>query len=197
MQITPIEIRQKRFEKKFRGYSPDEVDAFLHSLAYSWEKLLVQFNELKLTLEDRNRELNRLQDLETALLRTIKDAEVTANNTLTQAKKEADLTIKAAEIEVEKLLQEARHEAQAIQENSKSEAKQLKIQAEEELVQTQQAIREALAYRDRLVQQIQQLAEDILAKSQAIQRSMQPPVAKNHQQENKTAQSEASARHKS
>lgn len=183
MQITPIQIRQKRFEKKFIGYHSDEVDAFLHSLAYTWEKLTTQLNELKITLEDHKKELNRLQDLESALLRTIKDSEVTANNILVQANREAELTIKAAEIEVEKLLHEARDKAQATEEGSRREADQLKNRVHRELAETKQAIQEAMAYRDRLVQQLQQLAEEVLAKSQAIQGNAQPETDKTNQQE--------------
>ncbi|MEL7006752.1 MAG: DivIVA domain-containing protein, partial [Bacteroidota bacterium] len=31
MKITPIEVRQKVFEKKLMGYDKDEVNAFLQS----------------------------------------------------------------------------------------------------------------------------------------------------------------------
>ena len=184
MQITPIEIRQKRFEKKFIGYHSDEVDAFLHSLAYTWEKLTTQLNELKITLEDHKKELNRLQDLEGALLKTIKDSEVTANNILAQANREGELIIREAEIEVEKLLHEARNKAQTIEEGSRSEADQLKNRVDRELIETKQATQEAIAYRDRLVQQLQQFAEEVLAKSQAIQ-GAQPEADKTNQQEPK------------
>ena len=169
MQITPIEIRKKRFEKKFRGYHVDEVDAFLHSLAYAWEKLTTQVNELQLTLEDHKKEIKRLQDLEGALLRTIRGAEVTAGDILTQAKKEAELVIKTAEIEGKQLWHEAQNKAQAIEENSRSKADQVKNRINEELAETKQAVQEAMAYRDSLVQQLQQLAQEVLAKSQAIQ----------------------------
>ena len=33
MKITPLEIRQKAFEKNFRGYNQDEVNAFLQTLS--------------------------------------------------------------------------------------------------------------------------------------------------------------------
>ena len=36
MNITPLEIRQKEFEKGFRGYDNDEVSAFLNSLSIEW-----------------------------------------------------------------------------------------------------------------------------------------------------------------
>ena len=38
MKITPLEIRQKSFEKVFRGYDKDEVAAFLQILGSEWEK---------------------------------------------------------------------------------------------------------------------------------------------------------------
>ena len=40
MKITPLEIRQKTFEKNIRGFDKDEVNAFLISLSSEWEKLL-------------------------------------------------------------------------------------------------------------------------------------------------------------
>jgi cell division initiation protein len=33
MRVTPLEIRQKTFEKNFRGYQTDEVNAFLLTLS--------------------------------------------------------------------------------------------------------------------------------------------------------------------
>ena len=47
MKITPIEIRQKVFEKKLRGYDKDEVQAFLQSLSNEWERVLDENKEYK------------------------------------------------------------------------------------------------------------------------------------------------------
>ena len=176
MQITPIEIRKKKFEKRFRGYHPDEVDDFLYSLSYAWEKITIQANELQLMLEDHKKEISRLQDLEGALVRTIQDAEATAGNILTQAKKEGELAIQAANIEKEKLLQEAYNKAKVIEVNSMNEAAQLKCHMDKQLAETKQAIQEATASRDTLIQQLRQLAEDILASSRAIQPVYQPKI---------------------
>lgn len=187
MQITPIEIRQKSFERKFMGYHTDEVDAFLHSLAHIWEKLTKQLNELNVTLENHKKELNRLQDLESALLKTIKDSEVTANNVLAQANREAELTVKAATIETDKLLHEAQNKAQAIEEGSKREADQLRNRVDRELIEHKQAIQEVAAYRDKLVQQLQQIAEEVLAKSRAIQGNAQSEIDKTSRQAPNTA----------
>ncbi|MEL6152442.1 MAG: DivIVA domain-containing protein [Bacteroidota bacterium] len=53
-QITPLEIRQKRFEKSFRGYNQEEVDAFLYSLAYAWEQSVAKLSDMTAQLESSN-----------------------------------------------------------------------------------------------------------------------------------------------
>ena len=45
MKITPLEIRQKTFEKSFRGLDKDEVNAFLLSLSHEWERMLDENKE--------------------------------------------------------------------------------------------------------------------------------------------------------
>ena len=40
MKVTPLEIRQKQFEKKtFGGLDKDEVQAYLNSLSLAWEQM--------------------------------------------------------------------------------------------------------------------------------------------------------------
>ena len=46
MKITPLEIRQKAFEKNFRGYNQDEVNAFLQTLSQEWERVGDENKEL-------------------------------------------------------------------------------------------------------------------------------------------------------
>ena len=51
MKITPIEIRQKTFEKHFRGYDKEEVNAFLLTLSQEWERLVDENKESRFRLE--------------------------------------------------------------------------------------------------------------------------------------------------
>ena len=44
MKITPLDIRQKTFEKAFRGLDKDEVNAFLLTLSQHWEKMMDENN---------------------------------------------------------------------------------------------------------------------------------------------------------
>ena len=51
MKITPLEIRQKSFERNFRGYDKEEVDAFLASLSQEWERISEEHKESRYKLE--------------------------------------------------------------------------------------------------------------------------------------------------
>ena len=173
-QITPIEIRQKSFEKSFRGYKTDEVNAFLQALAYAWEKLIAQLNEVEAALEESKKEVKRLQGVENALLKTIKDSEVTAYNIIEQAKKEADLKTRETELEIGRLLREAQEKAKAIEEDHAREYQRTKERMARALEVTKKRVQEAETYRDTLLQKLQHLAEDILTRGQIIESNFQP-----------------------
>ena len=58
MRITPLDIRQKTFEKNFRGYEKDEVNAFLLTLSQEWERVLDEDTEGRIKLEATEREVS-------------------------------------------------------------------------------------------------------------------------------------------
>ena len=91
MKITPLEIRQKTFERTLRGYDKDEVNAFLLSLSQEWERMNDETKEARLKLEASEREVSKLREVETSLFKTLKTAEDTGANVVDQAKKSAVL----------------------------------------------------------------------------------------------------------
>jgi cell division initiation protein len=182
-QIKPIEIRQKSFERSFRGYNSDEVDAFLHALAYAWEKVTEQLHEVKSALEVSDREVKRLQGIENALLTTIKDAEITARHITEQAQKEAELKAREAKIETDNLIYEAQKKIRALEEDTEKKHRHLKEQMVWELAKTKKTVQEAETYRDTLLQKLQHLAEDILTRSQLIEKNIQHNVENNEYSE--------------
>ncbi len=118
MKYTGSEIRDKSFEKTFRGYDSEEVIEFLKSLAEEWDQLLLEKNELERRLESTEREAKKLKDVEVSLFRTLKTAEDTGAIIIEEAKKAAeellqeahhnsDNMIKAAEIQSKKMLENA------------------------------------------------------------------------------------------
>ena len=188
--ITPLEIRQKSFEKSFRGYNKEEVDAFLNSLAYAWEKTIAQLQAAEAQCKDNHQEVKRLQEVENALLKTAKDAEITAQNIVDQAQKEAELKLKEAALASASLLSEAKEQAKTLKEENERHLQQQRQQNEAMLEKTKTTIREAEAYRDTLLQKLQHLAEDMLARSQLIKNKIEQQT---HSQDTPEAPTPASS----
>jgi cell division initiation protein len=70
MNITAEQLREKSFEKNFRGYDKDEVDAFLKKLAEEWGKILQEKTDLEKKLDLSEKEAKKLKDVEESLFRT-------------------------------------------------------------------------------------------------------------------------------
>src|SRR5689334_10007246 len=104
MKITPIEIRQKSFEKVFRGYDKEEVDAFLLSLSQEWERVIDENKEYRIKLEVAEREVKKLREVETSLYKTLKTAEDTSTHLVEQATKSAEMQMKEAQVKADSLL---------------------------------------------------------------------------------------------
>lgn len=172
-QITPSEIRQKSFRKSFRGYNTTEVDTFLYSLAYVWDKLTIQISEVIDDLDKSSKEVQRLQGVENAIMNTLNTSEATARTTVEQAQKEADLKLQEAKLEVEKMLQEAKRQAKAIEEDSIKRHHIAKEKMAREVETIQKLVQETEKYRDTLLQRLQYLTEDILTKEKIVKSSMQ------------------------
>ncbi|HBG77212.1 MAG TPA: septum formation initiator, partial [Clostridiales bacterium] len=47
MSLTPMDIHNKEFARKFRGYQEDEVDEFLDAIVDEFEKLHKENIDLK------------------------------------------------------------------------------------------------------------------------------------------------------
>ena len=72
MKVTPLEIRQKTFEKGFRGYEKEEVDAYLIALSSEWEKLLIEIRDQKIKIESLERDVQKMREVESTLYKTLK-----------------------------------------------------------------------------------------------------------------------------
>ncbi len=125
MKITPLEIRQKTFEKVFRGYEKDEVNAYLQSLSMEWERMLDENKELHLRIENLETESSKLRELESSLFKTLKTAEDTGATLIEQAKKETDLQIKESSLKAETILNDAKNKAVNLIEQADTRKKQV------------------------------------------------------------------------
>src|SRR6187431_541364 len=111
MRITPLDIRQKTFEKNFRGYEKEEVNAFLLTLSQEWERIGDENKELRIKLEACEREVLKLREVEGSLYKTLKTAEDTGANVIEQARQSADLNMRESQLKAEAMLNEAKVKA--------------------------------------------------------------------------------------
>lgn len=166
MKITPIEIRQKSFEKKaFGGYDKDEVTAFLQALSQEWEKVNNEMRELKLRLEMAEKEVSQLRQVENSLFKTLKTAEDTGSHIVEQARKDAELKIKEAQLKADEILTDARNQAKLMVQKADAKAKNLLQELLNEMKKIRQECVMLEDYRDNLIAELRNMAYSMLDKA--------------------------------
>lgn len=162
MRITPLEIRQKTFEKNFRGYEKDEVHGFLLTLSQEWEKLQDENKELRIKLESTEREILKLREVEGSLYKTLKTAEDTGASVVEQAKKAAELHLKESQLKAEAMLQEAKQKAKDTIEESENRAREVVGEMEERLKALVENYKKLESAREDLLADLKRLGSDLL-----------------------------------
>jgi cell division initiation protein len=107
MNITPLDITQKQFKKVFRGFDPEEVEAFLGLVAVELEALLKDYANLNDDAQRKTEQLAEHRERERALQETLVAAQKASEEIRDSARKEAEITISDAELQAEKIVQAA------------------------------------------------------------------------------------------
>ncbi len=164
MKITPLEIRQKAFEKVFRGYDKDEVNAFLLTLSKEWERMQDEYKELRMRLEASEKEVAKLREVESSLFKTLKTADDTATNMVEQASKAAELHMKETQMRAEALLNEAKNKARAIIEKAEDHSRQIIEDMKDEVKALEQSYIMLENHRDNLINELRASSSDLMDK---------------------------------
>ncbi|MDF9800657.1 cell division initiation protein [Catalinimonas alkaloidigena] len=164
MKITPLEIRQKDFEKNFRGYDKDEVNAFLQSLSQQWERTLEENKEMRYKLDASQKEVEKLREVESSLFKTLKTAEDTGANMVDQAQKTADLKIREAKLEANTIISDAHSKARDILSKAEGKAQEIIDEMEERVKMLKQSYKAAENDYDTLLFELRSLAQKTLQK---------------------------------
>ena len=168
MKITPLDIRQKSFEKVFRGYDKDEVTAFLQTLSQEWERMVDDYKELKFKLEASHDEIRKLREVESSLFKTLKTAEDTGSNMIEQAKRTADLHMKETQMKAEAVINESKSKAKAMIENAEHKTRQIIESMEDEVKSLEQTYKMLENYRDNMISDLRNIADSTLEKVERI-----------------------------
>jgi cell division initiation protein len=96
MNVSPLDLRQQRFRKKFRGFDPVEVAALMAAVADDYEQTLREADQLR-------QELMRSE----AALVLHREHEKNLQSTMTTAQKVSDDIRANAELEASRIIRDA------------------------------------------------------------------------------------------
>jgi cell division initiation protein len=175
MRITPLEIRQHTFDKSFRGYDTESVDAFLLSLSQEWERVAEEVRVTKQLLDKAEQEVTRVKEIESSLFKTIKVAEEAQREINEKAHQEASKIIEDAKLSAESIVEEAKAQALQIEEDAKRQsniavadaetrASFLVEEADSKLKTFERDTKSLEKYKDLLVLELKKFATDTLDK---------------------------------
>jgi len=168
MKITPLEIRQKSFERVMRGYDKDEVTAFLTTLSQEWERMLDETKELRIKYESSEREVSKLREVESSLYKTLKTAEDTGANMIDQATKTAELHLRETQLKAEGMINEAKSKAKSTIEESENSSKQLVEEMEDRLKELVENYKKLEQQRDNLLSDLKRISNETLERADRV-----------------------------
>lgn len=108
MKISPLDIQQQQFKvKTFRGLDPEDVDAFLQTVAGEMEGLIRENDQMREQQSRQSRDMLDLAEKERELRETLLSAQRVIEEMKSNARKEAELIVSEAEIKGERIVADA------------------------------------------------------------------------------------------
>ncbi len=132
MKLTPLDIRQKRFEAAFNGFRRADVEAFLELVASEFEELVKVNVALKEELSRVQLKLEQHLERERSLQETLVTAQRLSEDIKSGAKKEAEFILTQAEHQAEKIVQSAHQKLVQVVEDI-NELKRQRVQFESQV----------------------------------------------------------------
>lgn len=107
MPLTPLDIHNKEFSRRIRGYDEDEVNEFLDQVIKDYESVIRENKELQNQLVSLQERLDHFVNIEESLSKTILVAQEAADDVKNNSKKESQLILKEAEKNADRIINEA------------------------------------------------------------------------------------------
>ena len=117
MRITPLDIQQKQFGSKFRGFDMEEVDSFLELIREEMEELLRDNANLREDARRFEKQLKEYKSIELTLRDTLVKTQQLTDEYKSTAQKDAELIIKEAELNAEEIIRDAQNRVIKIHED--------------------------------------------------------------------------------
>ncbi|MGT2929044.1 DivIVA domain-containing protein [Streptococcus dentasini] len=130
MAITALDIKDKTFHTKFRGYNEREVDAFLDDIVDGFEELTHKNRELDTKLKNLEEKLVYFEEMKESLSQSVILAQETAEKVKFSANTQATNLLSKANYDANQLIDEAKTRANKILRDATDEAKAVAIETE-------------------------------------------------------------------
>jgi cell division initiation protein len=115
MELSPLEITQREFGRKFRGLDPEEVHTFLEQIAEEMTRLVQETTDRAAQIQRLEAQLRVHQEREDSLRNTLVTAQKMTDEIKANATREADLALKEAELKAERLMEQAHRRLAQVQ----------------------------------------------------------------------------------
>lgn len=115
MKVTPLDLRQQRFNTVMRGYDRGEVTAFLNEVADDYENALREADRLRQEVVKLEAVLAEHRGQERNLRNTLLTAQKMADEVKDQATAEAERVIKEAESRADLIVQKSQGRIEDVQ----------------------------------------------------------------------------------
>ncbi|WP_018659484.1 DivIVA domain-containing protein [Allofustis seminis] len=125
MTLTPMDIHNKEFSTKMRGYHPDEVNEFLDQIIKEFEHLLRNKRILEDELNIAREKLANYDDMQDALNKSIIVAQEAADRLKENTDKEIEVVKREATNYADDVRSEADKYSQTIREDAEAHADEL------------------------------------------------------------------------
>lgn len=125
MALTPLDIQNKSFSTKMRGYNQDEVDDFLDMIVRDYEESIAKNRELEKSLKHSEEKLEYFNELKEALNQSIVVAQDTADKVKSSASKESEVIVTSAQNRADELISNAMQKANLLTTTAEDKAKEI------------------------------------------------------------------------
>ncbi|KRN88954.1 DivIVA domain-containing protein [Ligilactobacillus ceti] len=131
MAITPLDIHNKEFDTKLRGYDKDQVNEFLDKIMKDYELVLKEKDRLTDELNQHEEKLRYFNDLKDSLNQSIIVAQEAADKVRANSQREAEIINREAQKQGQDIIDQANEKARSIIDEASDKAKRLAFETDD------------------------------------------------------------------
>ena len=126
MDLSAIDVQQKTFRERFRGYDPDDVEDFLDRVVETLRGYELKLRQQQEQLDNLQQDVAGSKEAEEAIKRTYITAQRTSQEMVSEAQDKSNSILDKAKGQAESMVAEARAEMKRTRDESSTEHDALK-----------------------------------------------------------------------